>query len=384
MRHVATPLLFALLLVAGPTLAAQGEGYRYYPDYESGMLSFERGDMRIALGARMAIHAAMYTGDNTLLTNGDLLEGPGFRLRRTRITLGGQFIEGVRFGVGVELFDQEKSDGPLLEAFVDVTPWAFLGATVGLIKTPFSYSQLQSSGALPHLDRGFVIRALTPDRQLGLVLRSQPWGDRLTIEAGVFNGMQRARFPYQGYEGIGISMGNRFGGASFMGRLEFEPLGDLGRETADVAHSRRPRVGLGGGFLYDTGGSIHTMIWSAYLHAKWMGAHVLAEYVGDQAKPDKEPTTTSRITTTIERMGVTGEVGYMILPELLGLALRVEWLDLNRALEDEHDSLALTATATVYAVRNLLKFQLEYTHRMELHGVKVANDSVLAGLQLTF
>jgi hypothetical protein len=30
-----------------------------------------------ALGARMAIHAAMYTGDNTLLTNGDLLEGPG-------------------------------------------------------------------------------------------------------------------------------------------------------------------------------------------------------------------------------------------------------------------------------------------------------------------
>ena len=67
-----------------------------------------------------------------------------------------------------------------------------------------------------------------------------------------------------------------------------------------------------------------------------------------------------------------------------GLAVRVEWLDGNTDFDDEHDGLIVTGTATVYAVRNLLKVQVEYTHREELHGPSVDNDAALAGVQLTF
>ncbi len=384
-RICSLSMLVALVLASYPVEAHEHHaGGRFFPDYHPGMLTIERGELQVSLRAQMQIHAAFYTGDDTLISNGDLLEQPGFRLRRPRIYLGGQFIEGVRFGIGIELFDQERTDGPLLDAFIDYQPWSFIGATVGVMKTPLSYGRLQASSRLAHLDRALVQRALAPDRQLGFVLRGMPWGDKVTIEAGVFNGMQRSAYPYQGYEGIGISLGNRFGGATFVGRVEIEPLGDLGAGTADVTHSRAPRVGFGGGYMYDTGGSTDTMIWSAYLHAKWMGFHILGEYIGDHTAPRKEPTTTATISTTMERMGLYGEVGYMILPELLGLAVRVEWLDLNTRIDDEQDVLAVTATATVYAVRDMLKFQLEYTHREELHGASLANDSVLAGMQLVF
>ena len=62
----------------------------------------------------------------------------------------------------------------------------------------------------------------------------------------------------------------------------------------------------------------------------------------------------------------------------------VEWLDADTDFEDEHDEIFITATATVYGIRDLLKLQVEFTHRDELHGATVDNDSMLFGAQLSF
>lgn len=371
--------------VAAPDGAAVHAPYRYYPEYDPHMLRWDHGDFSAYLGVRIQAHAAMYTGDDALLSNGDLLERAGFRLRRSRIYVGGQFIEGVTFGLAAELFDQEKSDGPLLDAFVDYTPFPEIGVTIGVTHFPFAKGELISSGMLAHLDRPFVSTALAPGRQMGLILHSQLWDERITLYAGVFNGLQRSEFLHQGYEGVGISLGNRFEGAAYVGRVEFEPLGKLGDDVADVTHSKDFLLGLGGGFFFNDGSSVETMGWSAYLQAKWMGLHLLAEYIGDTAEPTAEPASPDgTLRAKTERMGVYGELGYVILPELLGLSVRCEWLDGNTDFDDEQDELIITATATVYVVRNLLKAQVEYTHREELHGLSLNNDAVLAGVQLTF
>ena len=359
-------------------------GYLYYPEYRKGMLRWSSGEFSAFFGARLQIHAAGWVGGDALLTNGDLMERPGFRLRRSRLYFGGQFVDGVSFLLSAEFFDREKTGGPLLDAYIDATPWPWIGATLGVMYFPFAKTAMVSSGSLPHLDRARVAEALSPGREMGLLLHAHPWVDHLTIYAGVFNGLRRSEFPHMGYEGVGVSFGNRFEGAAYVVRMELEPLGPVGPGVADLTHSEDFRFGLGGAFFYDDGRTLSTMGWSAYLHMRWMGAHVLAEYIGDRAEPAAEPTTEAPISAVTRRMGVVGEVGYVILPELLGLALRVEWLDLDTDFDDHHDEVIITATATVYAVRDLLKLQVEYTHREELHGDGVDNDAVLAGVQLSF
>lgn len=394
MRRCAAPVALFLLLTAvgaparasdsAPGSDAAKPAYWYYPEYDPHMLKWDMGEFSAYMGVRIQTHAAMYTGSDALLTNGDLLERPGFRLRRSRIYVGGQFIEGVTYNISMELYDQEKSDGPLLDAYVDYTPFDFFGATIGVMHFPFAKGELLSSGMLAHLDRPRVAEALAPGHQMGLLLHSQLWEKRITLYAGVYNGLQRSEYLHGGYEGVGISLGNRFEGAAYVGRVEFEPLGPLGDSVADLTHSKDFLVGLGGAFFFNDGQTVQTMGWSGYLQMKWMGFHVLAEFVGDHAEPNAEPTTEGTIKAEINRTGLWGELGYVILPELLGLSVRVEWLDGNTDFDDEHDELIITGTATVYAVRNLLKVQVEYTHREELHGPSVGNDAALAGVQLTF
>ena len=389
---VLTPLL-ALLLVGSAAAPARASvvhspekdaGYLYYPEYRKGMLSFDKGDFSVFLGARLQVHVAGWVGGDALLSAGDPMEKAGFRLRRSRLYLGGQFVEGVSFLLSAEFFDREKSAGPLLDAYIDATPWPWIGATLGVTFFPFSKSAMISSGELPHLERSKVSDALSPGREMGLVLHAHPWVDHLTIYAGVFNGLRRSEFPHHGYEGVGVSLGNRFEGVSYVVRMELEPLGPVGYGLADLTHTPDFKLGLGGAFFYDDGTTVSTMGWSAYLQMRWQGFHLLAEYIGDRAEPAHEPTTESPISAVTKRMGVSGELGYVILPELLALAIRVEWLDLNTDLDDHLDEVVITATATVYAVRDLLKIQVEYTHREELHGAKLENDAVLAGVQLSF
>lgn len=391
-RTIALLAMLLIALTATPALAeiedpgTHDEAYLYYPEYEPNMLRFTSGDFSVYLGARIQVHAAAWAGDDSLISNGDLAQNAGFRLRRSRLYLGGQFTKMVSFVLAAELYDQAKSGGPLLDAYIDVTPCPYFGATIGLTTFPFSYGQMVSSGALAHLDRARVSDALAPERQLGLVLHTEPWDDKLTISLGAFNALQRSRETFFGFEGVGSAeQGNLFDGTlSYVARVDVTPFGKLGRDVADLAQSGDPRLGVGGAFFYNPGDTNTLFGWSAYLHAKWMGVHLLAEYIGNQDEPTEDPSTDSPLNATTKRQGVSAEVGYVILRELLGVSVRIEWFDGNQDIDDEQDQLLVTGTVSYYAIRNMLKVQLEYTHREELHGASLENDAVLAGVQLSF
>ncbi len=369
----------------GSDAGAPRSTWQLYPEYEHGMLRFERGEFAVSLGMRLQTLVSVWNGDEALLDEGDLMEVPGFRLRRTRITLDGQFIDGLTFGLGAELFDQEETDGPLLDAWLDYTPTHYIGVRLGAHKVPYSAARLHPALNLAFVERGLATRAMAPDRVAGATLHSTPWQDRLALQLGVYNGIERrSGSAYRGWEGLGTSLGNRFERLLVAARLDFEPLGPVGPEELDQHKTTSPLFAVGGGFIYSPAKTV-TMVGAAgSLHFKWYGFSLFSEVLYQREWPEQQPDTLNVLPHRTERLTFVGQVGYTILRDLLALAFQVEWLDLNMDLEDNQDEIILSGVINAWVVRDLLKGQVQYSHREELHGVSRANDAVYLQVQLGF
>jgi len=364
-----------------------------------GILSWDKGEFSAALHGRMQGWGG-WVGNESLLTNGDRMQKPGFRLRRARLGVDGRFFKDFSFNLEIDLYDQERTGGPLYSAWLDWTPTHFIGATLGVDKFLFMKSEMMSSAYLPHLDRPLGTFALAPSNVLGLVLHSEPWKEHLSIQIGLFNGLRRRGNFFQGYEGVGVTLGNRFEGLALAARLDLEPLGKLGKGLADVCKKKDFRLGLGvGGFFNGNdwlgapeSGAIVTDGISAYLHLKVAGFHFFGEYAKEWTFPRPEPTTPSDETIDKERHVANVSLGYVILKNTLGLALRAEYIDdyltetegPDGTTVKEGSQFLISGTVNYYIVADFLKAQVEYTHRMELDDGERSNDSVIAGVQLMF
>lgn len=337
----------------------------------------------IAFHSRIQVWGG-WTGDDSLLTNGDRLQEYGFRLRRARFGVDGGLFDSVKYKLEMDLFDQEKTGGPLYAAWVDYTPSHWFGVRAGVDKFLFSKAAINSSAKLAHLDRALGTDAMSPGQTLGVSLHTEPWVDHLTIQVGAYNGLQRKAGFYQGYEGVGVSLGNRYERMSFAGRVDLVPLDPMGCGEADVKKTESFRVSLGGGGFYNDGKSITGFGYSGYLHMKAWGAHLFAEALFDHSEPTAKPTTENTIPAEIDRMAIQASLGYMILAKKLGVAFRTELIDDNSELDNEGDELVLAGTLTWYHLGNYLKTILEYQHREEQNGQSIDNDYVIAGVQFAF
>ncbi len=366
----------------GGTALAPVEGQSLEQVLERGAARFETGPFHAALHGRIQAWGG-WVGDDALRSNGDSMQQPGFRLRRARLGVEGGFEDWLRFEVELDAFDQERTGGPLHEAYVDFRPIRYVGAVAGFQKFPFSYSETRSSARLAHLDRSLGTYAMAPSSTMGVVVYGEPWLGHLRVSAGVFNGLQRKPGFHEGYEPVGVTEGNKFERLSYVGRVDLEPLDPVGSEEADLTGSEHPRLGLGGAFFYNDGRSIATMGASGYLHFKWYGAHVFGEVLWDRSKPQTNPTSTvNTIPSEVERLSAQGSLGYVW--RKLGVAARLEYLDDNRDLETEGDEIVVAGTVTYYAVANFFKAQVEYQHRIERYGRSLKNDAVIAGVQCAF
>lgn len=363
-----------------PLAPVQGESLEQVLD--RGAARFDSGPFHAALRGRIQAWGG-WVGDDALRSNGDAMQQPGFRLRRARLGVEGGFEDWLRFEVELDAFDQERTGGPLYEAYVDVRPIRTVGATAGFMKFPFSYSEIRSSARLAHLDRSLGTYAMAPSSTMGVVVVGEPWLGHLRVTAGVFNGLQRKRGFHEGYEPVGVTEGNKFERLSYVGRVDLEPLDAVGPDEADLSGSEHPRLGLGGAFFYNDGRSIATLGASGYLHFKWYGAHLVGEVLWDRSKPQKNPTSTiNTIPSEVLRLTAQGSLGYVW--RKFGLAARVEYLDDNRDRKTEGDEVVVAGTFTYYAVANFFKAQVEYQHRWERHGLSLKNDAVIAGVQCAF
>ncbi|NOZ02977.1 MAG: hypothetical protein GXP54_13985 [Deltaproteobacteria bacterium] len=372
-------LMFPALLLAQD---ADGGGETLASKLENGVAKYENGEFSIALHSRVQVWAG-WVGEDALLSNGDRMQEYGFRLRRVRFGLDGRFGEWLTYGLEMDLFDQERTGGPLYQAWVDFRPSTYFGASIGLVKFPFVYTEARSSARMAHIDRAVGALAMSPSSTAGLLLYTDPWPDHLRISAGIYNGLQRKASFHEGYEGIGISLGNKFERLSVVGRFDLEPLAPIGPDEADI-DSAPFRMNIGGGVMYNPGKSIKTLGATGDIHIKAYGFHLLAEAIWDWSKPQKKPTTLNTITDEIQRLTAMASVGYYIKWINLGLAVRTEYINDNLDLANEGDEIVIAGTVSYYAIRNFVKVQVEYQHRLELNGAALDNDSALVGVQVYF
>ena len=372
-------ILLALLFLPSLALAEQEVGGGATEGRPT-PLTFEAGALQVQLGGRAQVQATFLAGDDSLLSAGDLAEDAGFRLRRARLGANA-LIHRARFGVEVDLL--ESNGSALHEAYVGYDSQYALLMT-GLVKVPFSRSALLSSESLQLADRALGVDGIAPFQQLGAVLGGKVWDDRVRLLVGVFNGMHRSGTFANGWDRIGPSVGNRFGGYALATRLDFEPLGLLGSGVADLAQSSSFRFGVGGGFLLNQGESIETMGFAGDLALKAYGVGLLAEFIQTTTKPTDQPTQTGGLSAETTSRALVAQLGYTALANTLEVAARFELVDENTDVEDEGDFYAIGAAVSGYLLEGHVKLQLQYLLRLENAGVELDNDSLLLQMEGRF
>ncbi|WP_437959629.1 porin [Sorangium sp. So ce119] len=345
--------------------------------------------MRLALGplevapiALIALQAAPYVGDDALSQAGDSAEQPGFRLRRVRAGLYGDVAGLVRFAISTDLAGGDEGTARIHEAWGGVTAMPALEVYAGARTVPFSRSAMTGAGDGSLTERPLAVRAIAPFTQVGIQAEGHFQDRAFSYHAGVYNAFQRSDQFYTGHSESVAPLGNRFEGIAVAGRIATEPQGPLGRTIQDVAHSPF-RMGAGADGFFSDGGArtLYGASADVLLHAS--GLHALGEVLWTGASPKSVPTQPIAQVTSVTSLALVLEAGYMIVARKLGVSGRVEWIDPNVDVEDEGDNLVLTGGVSYHAVDDLVKAQLDYTHREELGGLSLSNDALILQLQLS-
>ena len=350
------------------------------PD-DSAANAADRGDLvvldggmaQVALYGLVNAQAAVYTGGDNLLQNGDVAEQPGFRLRHGRLGLRGWAFGELSFMVSMETADMDVRP---LDAWLAYRPFEALGIVVGAHKVPFSRYATTGAAYGSLAERPMSVDAMAPFRQMGLTLEGTIGEGMARYAVGVYNGLDRHSNFHDGYVENAVYEGNRFDQISVAGRLSLEPFGAVGKEIADLDGGGL-RLGVGTSVLHNEGATTRTTAWAADLVIKVHGFHLIAEYLSDLSQPTEDPTSPSTIPAEAERFGVVADMGYMVLPGQLGLSVRGELYDDDMAMDNNGDQVVITGGIQYYWHRHHFKVSIDFTHREELYGFALDNDSLI-------
>ncbi len=322
-----------------------------------------------------------YVGDDALAQQGDAADSEGFRLRRGRLGAEVKLLDQGRARVSFELGSREDGSARIHDAWLAYVGLPFLQAFGGAMTVPFSRSAIAGSGDQALTERPLAVRTLAPGQQVGGVVRGDVADRAFSYDAGVFNGFSRGDQFFSGYSQNYAPLGNRFEGLAFVGRVGTEPIGALSRSIADETHES-PRFGVAGNYFYSDGSArgIHAVGGDALLHAK--GFHLLVEGIYSFVSPKSDPEEPTQNVAELASLGVVGEAGYMILEDLLGVAVRFEYLDASTQADNEGDNWLLGGGATAMFLDGMVRTTAEFTHREEIFGVALANDALVFQAQL--
>jgi len=356
----------------------------FNPLFTPGKVFIEAENIYLNLRGQLQVYGLLYSGENSYLKSGDPAEKAGFRIRRARLGFEGAAYKDFYFNMTLELYDKEEAEGTLLDAYIDYTSRDRLfGLSLGAQKFPFSKGYLFSSSKLLTVDRPFAVRAMAPGRALGLLIHSEPLKDTLYLGAGVFNGLLRGATFHEGYDEVGMSLGNRYEQLAYAGRFDFTPLGDMGGDVADLEVSDF-KFGVGGGMFYNDADTNKYLGFSGDLHLKFKGIALFGEVLWDRAKPSSKPAQNTTLNVETDRLAFYINLAYTIFPNLLTVGAKYEYLDDNMDVKNQGDERIYGGNLNFHLAEGLLKFQIEYTHRSEQYGGQIKNDTVLSHVQFVF
>ncbi|MFT3773370.1 MAG: porin [Minicystis sp.] len=375
--HAAPPAGRRLFRRAGEVQEEDGDHAPAFTEY----LRLHAGPLTVEPIALLQVQAIPYVGSDAFLGANDPAERGGFRFRRARFGLQGRVFHRVPFAISAEFNSDIQGRATLRDGWFGYDRYKFLQVFVGSHNVPFSRSALAGSGDSALIERPFAVRAMAPFYQLGAHIEGHLFNGGLNYYAGVYNGLQRTDQFFTGYVENSAVQGNRFDGLTYAGRLTSEPLGSLGRTIQDLHHGKF-RIAAGASTFYSDGGTRGVLGLGGDVLLHFRGLHVLGEFIANRSTPKLMPTQPTTQTATVTSYGVVGEAGYVILKERLGLTARFEWIDANTAVKDESDSWVLTGGVSYHVLQDFLKAQIDFTHREELHGKSLKNDSLVIQAQL--
>ena len=383
--------LSALVLASAPALAQTAEATPPTAKYDSrssdGLSSFHEllrldvGPLTIAPVVLLQAQAIPYVGKESFLQSGDPSERGGFRLRRARFGFDGKLYDRVPFRITAEFSSDEQASARLNDAWFGYDKWKALQFYAGARNVPFSRSAIASSGGSAMIERPLSVRAMAPFYQLGMSVEGQLWKGALSYTLGAYNGLERSDRFFEGFRQNAALSGNRFDGLTYAGRLESAPLGSLGDTVQDL--KRGPfRIGMGASFFFSNGGTRDVLGAGGDVLIHSHGFHLLGEFISNHSSPHTVPTQPTTQISTVQSLAAIGEIGYVIVKNRFGINARIEWLDPNTSVKDEADSWLASGGLSYHVLHDFLKAQLDFTHRQEIHGSPLANDSVVFQIQL--
>ncbi len=291
-----------------------------------------------------------------------------FTIRRMKIWLRGNvFSRNLTYKYQQNL--NETEDAYAAYKFHDA-----IALQVGQAKAPQGRQELTSSGSQLFIDRSLANDTFNLGRDIGLTAKGQFMDHLIEYMAGIYNG----NGPNQS------NPNNQHMGAA---RIDVNPLGKFKRDEAGWPEDK-PLLNLGGSYAMQTmkaddmgeidsdndlldkalnidgidaadfvaafGDELDWDLWSANLHAKWLGATFGAEYYSMNAEPG--------IGSDWDADGYYIQGGYQILPKTLELALRYSAIDSTDANAfAKFDKSEFQAGVNYYYAKHNAKIQADYT-----------------------
>ncbi len=339
----------------------------------------------LAPNALIQTQVGLYAGKDNQIANGDVVESAGnFILRRARLGIAGHISERITYNLSTDLADIAKGNSPIHDASMSLRFLKHQDLTAGAQLVPFSRFAMIGAGDQALAQRPKSVDAMAPFHQVGASLHGhydiggiQWWlGAYNSFERNVtyFGGIAENSFLFLG------ANGNRARGYSVAGRIQAEPLGSLGEQAASRGMKDKFRFEIGAGGYYDDAGGSTSWAGSADIHLKSHGAHLLVEFLMDSAAPKMTPTVASTLPDTTKRQAVIAELGYTWWR--FNAAARVEFIDPNTAVKDNHDEVVVSGALGAQLTENRARVQLQFDHRTQTTGPALDDDTLFAQFQV--
>lgn len=334
-------------------------------DVVPSVIVYQDDKIAVRMGGLVQAHFAPYVGNDSLVDNDDTATSEGFRLRRARLGVEGDFGDDFSLRMVINPLQSDPDVGAVSSARLTYTPLSSMYINVGTDSVPFTRSELESSATLGSIERPLVARTIVPGRRLGATVGGTV-ASRLGYIVSVMNGTE-------GYE-----EGNRFGGFLYAARLE---LNAVGRPSEERPQDFGLAISMGG--LYDDGPATRGLAASADIFLTVARLSAKLEVACDRHKPQNAPEPAPGLADQIERCGAYAELGYTFPQAKLQPVVRFEYFDDNREIEDAGDSLLFSVGVNA-KLRDYTRVQLHYLSRRERFSDNRANDAVVMNLQGDF